>query len=106
MLTLLGGAAGAWPLAARAQGQRMRRIGVLISIARSDAQTRVKAFEQALQKLGWAEGSSVRIDYRWAGGDTDLIRAYAAAANQINDVERATEDRDGAGEAHRSRPKA
>jgi putative ABC transport system substrate-binding protein len=84
-LTLLGGAAVAWPLAARAQqGERMRRIGVLISIARSDAQTRVKAFEERLQKLGWTEGSSVRIDYRWAGGDPDLIRAYAAEIVRFN----------------------
>jgi putative ABC transport system substrate-binding protein len=83
-ITLLGGAAAAWPIAARAQRERMRRIGVLIAIAQSDAQTRVKAFEQALQKLGWAEGSSVRIEYRWAGGDPDLIRAYAAEIVSLN----------------------
>src|SRR5262249_47507366 len=80
-ITLLGGAAAAWPLAARAQqGERMRRIGVLMVLAPDDpdAQSRVKAFEQALQKLGWTEGGRLRIDYRWAGGDPDLIRAYAA----------------------------
>ena len=79
-ITLLGGAA-AWPIAARAQqSERMRRIGVLMVLAPDDpdSQTRVKAFEQALQKLGWTEGSRLRIDYRWAGGDPDLIRAYAA----------------------------
>ena len=68
-ITLLGGAA-AWPLAARAQqGERMRRIGVLMTSAADDpeGQARVAAFLQGLQQLGWTEGRNVRIDTRWAG---------------------------------------
>ena len=71
-ISLLGGAAAAWPLTARAQqGERMRRIGVLMSLAESDpeAQARVAAFREGLQKLGWAEGRNVRIDIRWAAPD-------------------------------------
>src|ERR1700752_2735155 len=70
-ITLLGGAAITWPLAARAQqGERMRRIGVLMNVAADDAEGRgrVAAFQQALQQLGWADGRDGRIDYRWAGG--------------------------------------
>jgi putative ABC transport system substrate-binding protein len=66
-ITLLGGAA-AWPFAARAQqGVRVRRIGVLMGYAESDldAQTKIAAFREGLQKLGWAEGRNVRIDTRW-----------------------------------------
>jgi putative tryptophan/tyrosine transport system substrate-binding protein len=79
-ITLLGGAA-AWPLAARAQqGERMRRIGVIMVNAESDpeGQTRIRAFRQRLQELGWAEGRNVRIEYRWGAGDVDRARAYAA----------------------------
>ena len=64
-ITLLGGAAAAWPLAARAQqGERMRRIGVLMSLAADDpeAQARIAAFLQGLQQLGWTDGRNVRID--------------------------------------------
>ena len=78
---LLGGSAAAWPLAARAQqGERMRRIGVLMGQAEDDpeAQARVAAFEQVLQQLGWSEGRNVRIDRRWAAGDADRTRRYAA----------------------------
>ena len=69
-IMLLGGAAVAWPLTARAQqGERMRRIGILLPVAPDDAefQTRVGAFLQGLQQLGWAIGRNVRIDTRWAG---------------------------------------
>jgi putative ABC transport system substrate-binding protein len=79
-LTLLGGAAAAWPLAARAQqGERMRRIGVLIPAATDDRifQARLGAFLQELQQLGWADGRSIRIDIRWGAGDADLIRKHA-----------------------------
>jgi putative ABC transport system substrate-binding protein len=79
-ITLLGGAA-AWPLAARGQqGERMRRIGVLLYLAEddSDSSARVAAFQRGLRELGWMEGSNVRIDYRWGGGDLDRVRRYAA----------------------------
>jgi putative tryptophan/tyrosine transport system substrate-binding protein len=81
-ITLLGGAAAAWPLAARAQqGERMRRIGVLIAGSREDdpdGQTRSAAFLQGLQQLGWTDGRNLQIDYRWAAGDADHTRKYAA----------------------------
>ena len=79
-ITLLGGAAAAWPLAARAQqAERIRRIGVLMNSAADDAegQGRVAAFQQALQQLGWTDGRNVRIDYRWAVGDTGRFHRYA-----------------------------
>jgi putative ABC transport system substrate-binding protein len=79
-ITLLGGAA-AWPLAARAQqGERMRRIGVLMPSAADDAeyQARMTAFLQGLAQLGWLDGRNVRIDTRWAVADADRIRKYAA----------------------------
>src|SRR5262252_4886762 len=68
-LTLLGGAAAAWPLAARAQQpERMRRIGALMSLAADDpdASVRVGAFSQGLAELGWTIGRNVRVDYRGA----------------------------------------
>jgi putative tryptophan/tyrosine transport system substrate-binding protein len=77
---LLCGAA-AWPLSARAQQQeRVRRIGVLFSLAEDDTEsvTRRAAFEQALKGLGWINGGNLRIDYRWAGGDAELIRKFVA----------------------------
>jgi putative ABC transport system substrate-binding protein len=75
----LGGAA-AWPLAARAQqGNRVRRIGVLMPFDENDpvAKGRVSAFTQALADLGWTDGRNVRMDIRWAGGDINRIRALA-----------------------------
>ena len=82
-ITLLGGAAAAWPLAARAQqGERMRRIGVLAGAAAegdSDAQALQGVFRQALQQLGWTEGRNVRYEYRSrSGGHVDLARRNAA----------------------------
>ena len=77
-ITLFGGAAAAWPLAARAQQlERMRRIGVLMGIA-NDAlgRERVKAFAQGLQELGWVPGRNTQIDFVWAGGAGD-IQLYA-----------------------------
>jgi putative ABC transport system substrate-binding protein len=76
----LGGAA-AWPVVARAQRlERTRRIGVLMNNAADDpeGQLRVTAFAQGLQEAGWTVGRNVRIEYRWAGGDADRIRRYAA----------------------------
>jgi putative tryptophan/tyrosine transport system substrate-binding protein len=77
-ITLLGGAA-AWPLAARSQ-QGMRRIGVLMALASDDplGGARLVAFVQGLQELGWTDGRNVRIDTRWAAGDADRFRKYAA----------------------------
>jgi putative ABC transport system substrate-binding protein len=80
-ITLLGGAAVAWPLAARAQQrERMRRIGVLMALAADDpeGQARLTAFVQGLQELGWTDGRNVQIDYRWPAGDAERIRRYAA----------------------------
>ena len=80
LLAALGGAVAAWPLAARAQqGERIRRIGVLMGVADDAAgQARVKGLQQGLQELGWIEGRNVGIDYRWTGGDPTRIRTYAA----------------------------
>jgi len=80
-ITLICGAAAAWPLAARAQQtDRVRRIGVLMSTAADDAegQARLRAFVQGLQELGWTDGRNVRFDYRWPAGDAERIRRYAA----------------------------
>jgi putative tryptophan/tyrosine transport system substrate-binding protein len=80
LLTLLAGAA-AWPLAARAQQpERIRRIGVLLNLASDDVegQARLAAFHQGLQQLGWTVGRNVQIDYRFAAGDAERIRKYAA----------------------------
>jgi hypothetical protein len=81
LATLLGGAAVAWPLAARAQQpKRVRLIGVLSVFAKDDpeAMAREAAFQQTLADLGWTIGRNVRIDYRRTGGDTDSLRKYAA----------------------------
>src|SRR4029453_1210264 len=79
-MTLLGGAA-ALPIAARAQQrERLGRIGVLMNPAADDSvgQTRIAAFLQGLQQLGWSVGRNLQIDTRWAAGDADRIRRYAA----------------------------
>jgi len=77
----LGGAAATWPLAARAQqGERARRIGVLVASPANDAewQARVAAFKEGLAQLGWTEGRNVRIDTRWATTNADDLRKHAA----------------------------
>jgi putative tryptophan/tyrosine transport system substrate-binding protein len=79
-IAALGGAA-AWPLAAHAQqGERLRRIGVLVSAVEGDPRglEYVTAFAQGLAELGWTVGRNVRIEYRWGGGDLDRFRRYAA----------------------------
>src|SRR5262252_6419527 len=79
-VTVLSGAAIAWPLAARAQQpDRMRRIGVVMGFAESDweGQALVAAFRDGLQKLGWAEGRNIRIDYRWTALDKELMQRFA-----------------------------
>ena len=80
-ITLLGGAAAAWPLAARAQQtERMRRIGVLLAARTDDPdyQAWVGAFRQALQELGWIDGRNVQIDILWATANVAGIRKHAA----------------------------
>ena len=79
-ITLLGGAAGAWPVVARAQQpDRVRRIGVLMNLSENDleAQRLLTAFREGLAQLGWADGRNLRIDYRWASGDIGRIRTFA-----------------------------
>src|SRR5262249_31532606 len=78
-LVTLGGAA-AWPLAARAQqGERMRRVGVLMPIADdSEGQERIKPFQLTLRDLGWVEGRNIQIDYRWTEGDANRIPRYVS----------------------------
>jgi putative tryptophan/tyrosine transport system substrate-binding protein len=81
LITLLGGAAAAWPLAARAQQpERVRRIGVLLPATADDQvwQARVGAFLQALALLGWTIGRNVRIEVRWATANAGEIRRHAA----------------------------
>jgi putative ABC transport system substrate-binding protein len=83
-IALLGGAAAAWPLAARAQQpERMRRIGVLMNRAADnpEGQTRFAAFLQGLQEAGWAVGRNARIDIRWGG--TDVVRQGTYAAELV-----------------------
>ena len=79
-ITLLGGAAVAWPLSARGQqAERMRRIAVLMSTAADDAvgRARLAAFHQAMQQMGWNEGRNLRIDTRWGTNDTNRDRKFA-----------------------------
>jgi putative ABC transport system substrate-binding protein len=80
-ITLLGGAVAGWPLAARAQqpGGR-RRLAVLMATAADDPESRKRLFAllQSMQQLGWVEGRNLRIDIRWAAGNTDDTRKYAA----------------------------
>ena len=80
-ITLLGGAAATWPLAAHAQqGERMRRVGIFMDLSEQDVegQTRVAAFRKGLQDLGWTEGRNVKFDTRWTAGDPTRMRRYAA----------------------------
>jgi putative ABC transport system substrate-binding protein len=78
--TLLGGAAAAGPLAARAQEpNRVRRIGALMSFAESDpeGQARIAAFRESLRSLGWIEGRNINVEIRWATGGAESIRQFA-----------------------------
>jgi putative ABC transport system substrate-binding protein len=79
-IMLIGGAAAGWPLAARAQqGERMRRIGVLMGVADDrEGQARVTALKQGLQELGWTDGRNIQIETRFGGADAARIRAHAA----------------------------
>ena len=87
--TLLGGAAAAWPLAARAQQpERVRRIGVLLPAAANDPrlQTFLAAFHQALALLGWTVGRNVRIDTRWAAGHAEIRQHVQELVSLAPDV--------------------
>ncbi len=79
-IALLGGAA-VWPLAAHGQQkEHVRRIGFLLGLAENDPEglARITAFHQGLEALGWTETRNIRIDYRFAGGDPERVRAYVA----------------------------
>jgi putative ABC transport system substrate-binding protein len=79
-MTLVAGAAAAWPLAARAQQlERMRRIGVLMGFLEGDAlaQSYVAAMRQKLAGLGWVENRNIQIVHRWGGGDPEKTRTFA-----------------------------
>ena len=77
---LIGGAAAPWPVVARAQQARMRRIGVLMLYPENDPQGQLRAtsFRQGLEKLGWSVGRNVQIDFQWGLGDADWVRSAAA----------------------------
>jgi putative ABC transport system substrate-binding protein len=79
-ITLLGGAAAAWPLAARAQqAGRMRQLGVLMPFRENDLSAKgwLSGFTQELQGLGWTDGRNVQVDVRWASDSTDLMHTFA-----------------------------
>jgi putative tryptophan/tyrosine transport system substrate-binding protein len=79
-IQLFAGMAIVWPLilSAAQQHEQVRKIAVLINYAETTTDARIKAFRQGLRDYGWNEGSNVRIEYRWAGGDVDRLRIYAA----------------------------
>ena len=79
-ISLIGGAATAWPLAAGAQQERVRRIGVLMNLAEDDpeASARISSFVQRLSQLGWTEGRNLQIENRWAAGESERYGKYAA----------------------------
>ncbi len=76
-ISLIGGTAVAWPLAARAEG--MRKLGVLMIVSENepDSRRRITAFQQGLGDLGWHDGQNIHIEYRWAGGRAELVSQYA-----------------------------
>jgi len=81
-ITLIGGAAAAWPLAARAQKpRRMRRVGIVMPFAKGDSEgeARIRAFKQELAKLGWTDGGNIQFDERWPADNMDLVRSHAAS---------------------------
>jgi len=92
-ITLIGGAAAAWPLAARAQqGERVRRVGVLMPFTADDqeGQARLLAFAQGLQQSGWTIGQNVRIDTRWASRASEIRRHAVELVATMPDVILAT----------------
>ena len=86
-ITLLGGAAAAWPVAVRSQQpERMRLVGVLMSLPQNDpgGQAEVEAFYQGLAAAGWVEGRNIQIEFRWPGGDVALARTLAKELIELN----------------------
>jgi putative tryptophan/tyrosine transport system substrate-binding protein len=79
-ITVIGGAASAWPLVARAQHVKPPRIGMLMGLSPSDkeSQLRIKAFKSAWPEVGWIEGRNIQVDFRWASGDVALMRSHAS----------------------------
>jgi putative tryptophan/tyrosine transport system substrate-binding protein len=77
-IALVGGAAVAWPRAARAQQIQVRRIAMLLPGSEADARDQIMAFRQGLEKFGWNEGRNIRLDYRYAAGDLESMRIHAA----------------------------
>jgi putative ABC transport system substrate-binding protein len=79
LITLLGGAAAAWPLAVYAQPERMRRVGMLIAASEDDPdmRSRLAGFRQGLERLGWADGRNLRVDYVFAGGQPERFQPLA-----------------------------
>src|SRR5262249_8062397 len=81
-IALLGSGVAGWQVAARAQqGERMRRIGIVMPFAKgdSDGEARLRAFKQELGKLGWTDGGNIQFDERWLTDDMDLVRSHAAS---------------------------
>src|SRR6516164_6194315 len=78
-IKVIAGSAATWPLAARAQPERMPRIGVLTGFAEDDPEGRaqVSGFIQGFQELGWTDGRNVQMDIRWPGGNVDRMRMFA-----------------------------
>jgi putative ABC transport system substrate-binding protein len=76
-ITLLGGAAAAWPKALHAQPAPLRRVGIFMDLSEQDpeGQARVAAFRKGLQDHGWVEGRNVRFDTHWTGGDPPVCAA-------------------------------
>src|SRR5262245_29666598 len=85
-ITLLGGAATAWPLATGAQqGERVRRVGVLSAVAEDEeGQKRSAALRNRLNELGWTEGRNIRLDYRWGSGSVDRTLLFAQELVRLN----------------------
>jgi len=79
-ITLLGGTAAVWPIATRAQQGDRRRVGIFMDLGEQDreGQTRVTAFREGMQKLGWIEGRNVTYEYRWTAGNPAVMERYAA----------------------------
>jgi putative tryptophan/tyrosine transport system substrate-binding protein len=81
-ITLLGGAAAVWPVAAGAQQpERMRRVGIVMPFAKGDSEgeARIRAFKQELAKLGWTDSGNIQFDERWPADNMDLVRSHAAS---------------------------